>query len=168
MPNRPFLPALLAILLTGCGFHLRGSLPASGAAKSIFVRGMNHNHPFYQNFSQVLTYSGGSLADSVEHAGAVIQILRAGHDRRPITLSKQGLANTFDLSYRVEYEVLSPKGEKLLQKQELEIRRDYFNDQTYPLGQAEEEGQMRQEMEKEAAQALLRRVVSTLSHMPGS
>ena len=168
MPIRLLLSVLLALLLPACGFHLRGSLPASGAAKSIVIQGISRNHPFYQNFSQVLSYSGGWLVDKPEQASVVIQISRARHERRPITLSKQGLANTFDLSFLVQYEVLSPKGEKLLKQQELEVRRDYFNDQSAPLGQAEEEGQMRLEMEREAAQALFRRVVSVLGHSTGS
>jgi LPS-assembly lipoprotein len=47
----------------------------------------------------------------------------------------------------------------LLPRQEIEIRRDYFNDQSSPLGQMAEEGLIRQEMQKEAAQLLLRRIV---------
>jgi LPS-assembly lipoprotein len=54
----------------------------------------------------------------------------------------------------------------LLPRQEIETKRDYFNDQTLPLGQAEEEGLIRQELEKEAAQALLRRAVFALSKAP--
>jgi LPS-assembly lipoprotein len=50
----------------------------------------------------------------------------------------------------------------LLPRQDIEVRRDYFNDQTLPLAQVAEEGVMRVEMQKEAAQALLRRTISAL------
>jgi LPS-assembly lipoprotein len=63
------------------------------------------------------------------------------------------------LVFRLEYEVATPGGEILLPRQEIEIRRDYFNDQSSPLGQMAEEGLIRQEMQKEAAQLLLRRIV---------
>jgi len=81
-------------------------------------------------------------------------------------LSRAGRSVMYDLSYRVVYDVRTPKGEVLLPRQEIETKRDYFNDQTLPLGQAEEEGLIRQELEKEAAQALLRRAVFALGKAP--
>lgn len=155
--------ALTAVSLAGCGWYLRGEIPGSSIAKTLFVQGIGPRNPFYGDFSKVLSYSGGALAKTPSEASAVIHITRAQHDRRPITLSKQGRANTFDLTFRVVYEITTPKGEVLLPFQELEIRRDYFNDQTSPLGQGEEEAQMRLEMQKEAAQILLRRVVYSLN-----
>jgi LPS-assembly lipoprotein len=162
-PFRNALPVLAALALAGCGFHLRGELPEASTARSLFVTGIGKSNPFYGEFSQTLSYAGGSLADNPAKAGAVVRITRAYHDRRPVTLSKQGRANTFDLTFRVVYDVETPSGEILLPSQELEIRRDYFNDQSSPLGQGEEEAQMRLEMQREAAQALFRRVVYTLN-----
>jgi LPS-assembly lipoprotein len=154
---------VLAILsLAGCGWHLRGEIPGSTADKTLFISGIGPRQPFYGDFTQALTYSGGFLAKTPKQASAVVHIVRAIHERRPITLSKQGRANTFDLTFRVLYDIRTPKGEVLVPQQELEIRRDYFNDQSSPLGQGEEEAQMRMEMQKEAAQALLRQVVYTL------
>jgi LPS-assembly lipoprotein len=154
----------LALSLAACGFHLRGSIPDQAIAKTLFIEGLGRNEPFSQEFSQILSYSGGSIAATPAQAGAVIRIVRAKHERRPISLSKQGRANTFDLTFLVIYDVATPQGEILLPRQEIEIKRDYFNDQTSPLGQAAEESLMRQEMQKEAAQLLLRRVVYGLSH----
>ncbi len=63
---------------------------------------------------------------------------------------------------RVLYEVQNPKGDILIPEKELLVRREYFNTQGSPLGQGLEEAQMRTEMEKEAAQTLLRQVVFSL------
>jgi LPS-assembly lipoprotein len=54
----------------------------------------------------------------------------------------------------------------LLPRQEIELKRDYFNDQTSPLSQTFEEVQIQQEMQREAAQLLFRRVTYGLSHLP--
>jgi LPS-assembly lipoprotein len=154
---------VLAVLQAGCGWHLRGEIPGSKEEKTLFVSGIGPRQPFYNDFTQVLTYSGGTLAKTPGQASAVINIVRAVHERRPITLSKQGRANTFDLTFRLLYDIRTSKGEVLVPQQELEIRRDYFNDQSSPLGQGEEEALMRVEMQKEAAQALLRQVVYILN-----
>ncbi|HYE35935.1 LPS assembly lipoprotein LptE [Methylocaldum sp.] len=156
--------AIFAAMLSGCGFHLRGALPSDMIAKTIYVDGLGRGDPFLQEFSQILSYSGGSIAASPSQAGAIIHIVKARQNRRPIGLSKQGRANLFDLSYRVVYDVTTPQGEVLLPRQELELRRDYFNDQTSPLSQTQEEIQIQQEMQREAAQLLFRRVTYGLSH----
>lgn len=162
-PLRWTAAAALAAAVAGCGFHLRGEIPGSAEAKTIYVTGLSKTNPLYGNFSQILNYSGGIMAPRPADARAVVNIATARHLRRPITLSAQGRANTFDLIFRVVYQIQTPKGEVLVPEQEMEIRRDYFNDQSSPLGQGEEEALMRQEMEKEAAQTLLRRVVFLLS-----
>lgn len=161
------IPALAA-LLVGCGFHLRGSLPALGEGRTLAVTGIGPTHFFYGEFAQSLQYAGGSLAQIPERADAVLHILNARHSRRPITLGRSGRANTFDLWLDVTYEVLTPKGEIILPREELEVRRDYFNDQTSPLGQGAEEAQYRLEMQHEAAQTLLRRIAYTLKRKQGT
>lgn len=153
---------IAAGLLAGCGFHLRGEIAGTRAEKTLFVSGIAKNNPFFVDFSRVLDYSGGHLASKPADAGAVVNISMARHERRPLTLSSQGRANMFELVFRVAYQIQTPKGEVLIPSQEMEVRRDYFNNQFFPLGQAEEEALMRQEMEQEAAQTLLRRVVFAL------
>jgi LPS-assembly lipoprotein len=170
MPQRRTLSRCAALALTaslaGCGWHLRGEIPGTAQAKTIYLTGIAPNNPFYGDFAQVLGTSGGTLAQRPSQAGAVVNIASARHLRRPITLSAQGRANTFDLTFRVIYEIQTPKGEVLVPQQEMEVKRDYFNDQSSPLGQGEEEALLRQEMEREAARTLLRRVVFSLSKLP--
>ncbi len=159
---RMAMPALAALAISACGWHLRGEIPGSKEARTLFVSGIGPRVPFYSDFTQIFITSGGILATVPSQASAVVHIVSADHQRRPITLSQQGRANTFDLSFRVIYDVRTPKGEILIPKQELEVRRDYFNDQISPLGQGEEEAMYRVEMQKDAAKTLLRRVIYTL------
>lgn len=163
-PGLWFCLSVLVLSLSACGFHLRGSISQGSLAKSVFVEGDAHYEAFTGEFNDLLAHSGGTLAPTASDAGAVIHIVRARHERRPITLSKQGRANTYDLIFRLEYDVSTPKGEALLPRQEIEIKRDYYNDQTSPLSQSAEEDLIRQEMQKEAAQLLLRRIVYGLRH----
>jgi LPS-assembly lipoprotein len=162
-------PGIFAVLLAsaalgGCGFHLRGELPESSAARSLYIAGLGQRNAFYGDLVRVLSNYGGSVAPKPDKAGAVVNIVSAQHYRRPITLSSGGRANTFDLTFRVVYDIRTPAGEELVPEQELIIRRDYFNQQVTPLGQGAEEALMREEMEEEAAQNLFRRVVFSLNH----
>lgn len=161
---RAALVALLVMLMTlgGCGFHLRGEIPGDKKEKTLFVTGLSHSSPFYATFTQSLQVAGGYLAPKAADARAVIQIQSARHLRRPIALSSVGRANLFDLTFRVVYSITSAKGDVLIPEQELDIRREYFNTQSSPLGQVSEESLMRTEMERDAAQTLLRRTIFSL------
>jgi LPS-assembly lipoprotein len=150
--------------LAACGYHLRGSGPA--LAQALYVEGLSPNDSFANTFRSTVSIAGGRLVPAVTQADGVIHIYRANHLRRYLALSRAGRSVEYDLSYRVLYDVRTPKGEVLLARQEIETKRDYFNDQTLPLGQAEEEGLIRQELEKEAAQALLRRAIFALKQAP--
>ena len=113
-----------ALWLAGCGWHLRGAIAGDSGAKNLFVSGIGASNPFYGDFTQILGYSGSTLAKAPSLASAVVYISQAMHERRPITLNKQGKSNTFDLTFRVVYDIRSPRGEILVPTQELDIRRD--------------------------------------------
>ncbi|GAB6047210.1 hypothetical protein JCM19379_10340 [Methyloparacoccus murrellii] len=155
-----------ALLLAGCGFHLRGDLPGTPQEKTFFLTGINRSNPVYANFAQSLAAAGGTMAAKPGDARAIVNLVRVRHIRRPITLSAAGRANMFDLRLLVIFEVQNAKGDVLIPEKEIEVRREYFNTQGSPLGQGLEERQMREEMEKEAAQTLLRQVVFGLREAP--
>lgn len=159
-PTAPRLRIVTALMfmLTGCGFHLRGDVDLPQVAKTIYLEGADPSQPFSQEFTELYSFAGGYVSPDRGAAGAIVRIVRTASERRQISLSKGGKANAFDLIYRIEYEVTTPSGEVLVPKREIEISREYFNDQRFPLGQGEQEQQMRNEMQQEAAQRLLRQL----------
>lgn len=162
-----FALLMACLMLPACGFHIRGELPGTQKEKTVFITGLSKSNPLYINLAQDVASGGGIMASKPADASAVINVVRAIHLRRPITLSAAGRANMFDLTFRVVYDVHNPKGDVLIPEQELDVRREYFNTQGSPLGQGYEEVQMREEMEKEAARTLLRQVVFNLRGRSG-
>jgi LPS-assembly lipoprotein len=162
----PALALAACLALSACGFHLRGSGGDTSFAQSLYVEGAGASGGFLGAFSASLTGAGGNMVGAAVNATGVVRLYKAAYIRQPITLSRTGRATGFDLIYRVVYDVRSPKGEVLQARKEFEAKREYFNDQTLPLAQLAEEGQIREELEKEAAQALLRQVVNVLKRAP--
>jgi LPS-assembly lipoprotein len=135
--------------------------------QSLYVEGPGATGgTFLGVFGSALTGAGGKIVGTPVAASGVVFLYQAAYKRQPITLSRTGLATGYDLSYRIVYEVRTPKGEVLQPRKEFEIKRDYFNNQTLPLAQLYEESQIRDELEKEAAQFLLRRVTHLLKDAP--
>jgi LPS-assembly lipoprotein len=164
IPRLLLLAAVLAVT-AGCGFHLRGS-GGPTFAKGILLQGIGTSNALYGDFNTALRLVGGRLVKSPAEAAGIVHVYRAYHSRRSLTLSRFGRSTEFDLFYRIVYDVRTPEGEVLLPRQDIEVRRDYFNDQTLPLAQVAEEGVMRTEMQQEAAQTLLRRAISALNKPP--
>jgi LPS-assembly lipoprotein len=150
--------ALIVLTLCGCGFHLRGQVELPERAKVVYLEGVDRGQPFSQQLTELLGFAGGRVTNDRNEAGSVLHVLRSLQERRQISLSRAGKANAFDLIYRIDYEAVTPKGEVLIPRQELEITRQYFVDLRFALGQGEQESQLRTEMEQEAAQALLLRL----------
>ena len=161
---RFILLMIASAFLGACGFHMRGVMP--DFAQSIYLDGIGGRDPLTGEFGSALQLAGGKLASSPSQAGGIVHIYKAYHTRRSLTLSKFGRSTEFDLIYRIIFDVRTAQDEVILPRQDIEVRRDYFNDQTLPLAQTAEEGTMRLEMQKEAAQQLLRRAITALRQKP--
>lgn len=156
--------SILLLALGGCGYHLRGQVDLPERAQVVYLEGVDRSQPFAQHLTELLGFAGARVTTERNQAGSVLHVLYARHERRQISLSRAGKANAFDLFYRMNYEILTPKGEVLLPRQELEIVRQYFVDFRFALGQGEQESQLRAEMEQEAAQTLLLRLRYTVKN----
>jgi LPS-assembly lipoprotein len=150
---------LLATTLTACGFHVRGgdSLPAE--LKNIYLEG---GSPAMRE--QVLQQLRNSHAQLVSHENAsmVIKLFNEQFQRRGVSLSERGKTNEYELIYRIEYEITTPKEAVLLARQPLEVRRDYYNDQQAILARDNEETVLRSEMAQQVVRTLLNQARFTL------
>lgn len=163
------LVVLLLSALPGCGYHLRGRVELPDQAKVVRLTGIAPGQSFAQEFTELLSFAGGRVTPNQVEAGSVFHVIRGVHQRRQISLSRAGKANGFNMTYRLEYEVTTPKGEVILPREELEVSRQYYVDIRFPLGQGEQETLMRTEMEREAAQTVMRRLRSVVRNpAPGN
>lgn len=156
---------VLVFLLTGCGFHLRGTQPGDGVSQRLYIESPGATR-VGMRIRDIAALTGTTLTRKPNEASAIIHILKEKDERRIMSLNLGGRGNLFDLSTRVLYELRAPNGEVILPAQELEVQREYFNNQLSPIGQGEEESQLRSEMEREAAESLIRRVLIELRRSP--
>ncbi len=145
----------LALLLSACGYHLRGAFELPENMKSIYIEG--GSGPLLDQFKQVLKSSSANISDSRKGAGLVIKIANEEFNRRVVSLSSRGKSNEFELEYRMDYEFANAKDALLMEKQTVEIRREYYNDQEFVIAKENEENVIRNEMYQQAVQSILNR-----------
>lgn len=142
----------LTATLTACGFHPHGAYSLPTELKNISLEG--GSPALRDQMQQQLRASHAQLVP-LQNASMVIKLFGEQFQRRGVSLSERGKTNEYELIYRVEYELATPKDTVLLPRQPLEIRRDYYNDQQAILARDNEETVLRGEMAQQVVRTLL-------------
>lgn len=146
-----------ALLLSSCGFHMRGSVQLPPEMERTYIQGSGSTAMMLE-LRRSLTASGATLVSEVDQASAILEIIQAQQDRRVLTVGSTARVREYELSYTVEFGVQRRDGAVLVPVQTLMLRRNYVFDENDVLGKGSEEELVRREMEREVAQGLLRRL----------
>lgn len=155
---RTLLLVTLSLVLSACGFHLRGAVdlpfdtlyvdsraaPGVGAELALSVR----------------TGTRTRLATSPAEAAAVLQVVNEGREKRILSLSGAGRVREYELLYRVSFRLLDRNKQELLPTRQVELRRDMTYDDTQVLAKQAEETLLYNDMQGDAAQQIIRRVAA--------
>ena len=146
---------LLITVLAACNYHLRGTASVPEVLRNVYVQAAS---PLLNNsFQDTLKLAGGALVDKPNPKGVIVNVLGEKFDRRSLSLSSTGKASEFELIYSLTFEVLNVEGKTVMQKQKIDIKRNYFNDQQDIMGKGTEETLIRKEMYDQAVRELMDR-----------
>ncbi len=152
---------LLAAHLTGCGFELRGRASLPDDIRSVHVNAPAALRDELQIF---LEGGGAELAESGTSADVTINVSSETYDRRVLTVDPNtGKEREFELAYSVAFDVKRANGTPVLASQSVRLIRDYVFDPDAVIGKSREEGVLREEMRRDAAQQILRRIRAAIS-----
>ena len=145
----------LALVLTACGFHLRGNIPLSDSIKNMHV-----NVPegtFKQELEGGLTRQGAVLS-SRDNADVVLTITKVDTDRTVGTLDERGKANSFDLVLKVNYHLKAIDGTIVRDLTRLVETRRYDFDPQFVVETEAEEAELLSSMEEEIVLRIVRQL----------
>ncbi len=157
--------AIFALLLSACGFQLRGSY--SLPYESIYV-GVSDVSVVGAGLKRQIRASGTRLADSAQDAQATF--LQTGEAKEPIILSLSGSGRVREkrLRYRYGYRVVDDKGRDLIAPGVIELSRDISYADSDVLAKTQEEDLLWRDMENDLVQQLMRRLSMTKPSAPGT
>lgn len=162
MRIQQLLIAMFWLGLSACGYHLRDEVNLLAGMKNVYVEGASM--PLLNQFKKNL---GDTLAKAdltAPRAGITIRIFTEQSNQRVLSLSARGRSNELELYYRFDYEVIRPDGSLLAERQNLEIKREYFNNQQDIIAKANEETVIRNEMYQQAVRSVLDRTRVLVAH----
>lgn len=144
-------------LLQGCGFHLRGSTGVAVVEGKLFVQGRATEAELMRELRSMVQSAGGQLVATAALAEVLLNIDSSSFSKRVSAVSSSGRAAEYELSFKVNFSV--SRGEDvLINNQSLALGRNMQFDESQVLAQSSEEAQLLKEMQREAAQRILRRL----------
>ena len=154
------LAMLLIILISGCGFHLRGSAELPPELSRTQITGVSPYSGFAINLRQQLRANGVETVEDQQQATAILRITRKKTGRRVLSVDDDGKVREFELFTTLSFEVKGQDKKALLENQTITLTRDFVFDQTDVLGKAAEADLLREDMEKDIIRLMLYRLQS--------
>ena len=148
----PLTGVFLSLLLAGCAFQPRGTLDLPGS-----VRVQGGSFELRDAVEAGLEGSGVRLAG--KDADLVLALRPEGFSERLLSVEPvRGEAREHQVAYHVRYTLRDATGEQVLEPGEVTVRREYRVHPGERLSRTRERAVIHDEMRREAATAILRRL----------
>ena len=146
------------LLLAGCGFQLRQELKLPASLRVIRVEIVDPYTAIDGYLEEALKRAGASVAMTADTPSARLRISSLSQARNPLSVDAAGRAQEYELVYSAEFDVVDAENQQVVPKQRIDLRRDYLFDTARALGNRAEEDLVLAELQRDMADAILRRV----------
>jgi len=154
--TRSFLLLLLSssLLLSACGFHLRGQIDVPESLQRIHVKGTDVELVY--DLERSLKFSNVLVVDEGDNA-AILDVSNTSYLKEVVGTSSTGIASNYKMTYTVNYVVVDNLGDTL-QRESVNQSRTLSYDANNILLFEREETFLKEEMRKELVSFILRRM----------
>ncbi len=146
------------VALAGCGFHLRGTATLPDALKTMYVQGVNLQQGLGLELKRSLTRNDVTVVNAYQEGSAVLTILEHKLERRVLSVGSDAKVSEYALHGWVSFKVSDGNGKVISDAQKVEAQRDYRFDQDQVLAKDEEERVLREQLNQQLVQSILRRL----------
>ncbi|MBD8495724.1 hypothetical protein IFR09_18090 [Pseudomonas syringae] len=154
MIKRNLLVLGLAVMLSACGFQLRGTGSNELAIKELDVSARNSYGDTVTQLTRVLTSSGVNVYTGAQYK---LQLVNESESQRTASYSGSGRSAEYQLTTTLDYEIHGIQ-DRFLLGDKVSVDRIYVHDGNNLTGSDQEAAQIRQEMRNDLIQRLLARL----------
>lgn len=154
----PILAVLLAAVLAGCGFHLRGSGGSALPYKTLYVA-LPESADVRVWLQRYIGASGGTeIVDDAQSAEAIFQQLSDSRQKAILSVNAQGRVREYRLLLNYSFRIVNQKGQVLVPANEIALSRDITFDDSNVLAKDLEEGLLWRDMNNDLVNQIMRRL----------
>ena len=154
MIKRNLAVAGLALLLSACGFQLRGTGETSFALEEINLQARNSYGDTAKDLEELLKDNGVRVYPGARYT---LDLVREQNRQRTASYTTAARTAEYELSSVLDYQFRGPQDTVLLEDS-VEVRKVYVHDSSNLIGSDQEAEQLRQEMRRELLQQVSMRI----------
>lgn len=158
------LAGLLALLLTGCGFHLRGMIDLPPWLNNVSIVIQNANRDLEPLLTEQLRAWHIKVASDPTYADYWLIIEQDSLQRDVSSISSSTTPRQYQLIYTVLFKLQYAKGKDILPSNKVVVTRQVTINSDRILGSTNEEQQSKSDMHREAAIQILDRLSRAHEH----
>ncbi len=156
--KRFLLAVLAALLVTGCGFQLRGSASSALPYKTFYIA-LPENSEIGIWLQRYIKSSGTTqIVANARDAEAIFQQLLDNRSKTILSLNAKGAVREYRLEAKFAYRIIDPKGHVLVPPSEITLTRDLTYDASAVLAKEQEEMLLWRDMSNDLANQILRQL----------
>lgn len=157
----------LGLLVSSCGFHLRGSQDLSALLPEIQIQGTSQHSELGRELTLMLSAAKVNVLDESE---VLLNISNNSFSKRVLSLDSAGRVNQYELSYQLGFSLVKKikvdnvEGKvkqssiDLMPLQTINEKREYLFDSNLILAKSDEEARLNKDMRQAAVLQLVRRL----------
>jgi LPS-assembly lipoprotein len=151
--SRALWVSLLIIVLTGCGFHLRGALPTLTMDNPIYIAGVDKNSDLYRELARQLRGAKSVVTETRSLAKSVLTISDYRSRERQLTLNSSNQAVEYELEESFNFSVQTSN--TTVESRPLKVARVLGRTESETLAREREEREMRINMRHDLVNQLM-------------
>lgn len=152
---------LVTVMLTACGFHLRGSaLHDDLPFQSIYITGFEDNSSVGIELKRNLRAGGTTIATDKETAEVVMNVLSDNKTRNILSLNAQGRIREYNLTYTLRFQVRDQQGNVVLAPATVQQSSKFNYTESDASARSNEQSQLYDAMQYDLVQQILRRLAA--------
>lgn len=168
--RRAVLALGLTVLLSACGFHLRGSNGSFMLPFATMYIGLPDSSPLAIDLKRYIRAIGSTeVVDTKNGADAVLEVLSDPERNRTktiLTLNSSGRVSEYQLGYAITFRVLDKAGNQLLAPTTISLNRPITFNDAQVLAKESEEAALYRDMRNDLVQQIMRRLAAIKPVLP--
>lgn len=156
---------LMTACISACGWHIRGSVDMPKQLSNLYVTATDSKGALVTELRQLLKTNRIKMVEKSADANYSLYILDENKDRRTAGVGGDELSSAYEITLKVNYEIHLKNNNQVVKGNAISIRN--FNYNTAAINSAtQEELLLDQEMRRDVAQQILRRLSSVVANPP--
>jgi LPS-assembly lipoprotein len=159
-----YLCLLPTLLLTGCGFKLRGA--ETFAFQRLYIQADPKSTLTLEVKRSVHFNPATQVVSNLNEADAILQILSSTREQQVISLNRQGQVLEYRLVQQIRFSLRNHQQQFLIAPTELTLSRDLTYNAAAVLAKEVEQAKLYQSMDEDMAQQIVRRLAAIKTLTP--